>query len=227
MKARVKIPKITEKSIFQESSSACAFCRESEVSALEIHHIDEDPSHNADENLILVCGNCHGKITAGVISQADVVLQKRMAVFKALDQVKNKATVEVNVSGGSFRGDVAHTINKFASKPSSKIQHPVGSIGANLWLKGYIDYLLAQYYEFKKADESYGVKQRFSHAVIHKNIQKKFGYKTFFIPEEYFADLSRYIKSAIDRTIQGKTNRSRGIRNYHSFEEHPKTKPIN
>ena len=222
MKQRVRIPKITEKEIYQESSSACAFCRLAEVASLQIHHIDEDPSNNENDNLLLVCASCHSQITQGKISPADVFVQKQKAKFKFLDAIPKKdATVEVNVSGGSFHGDVAQTIYKYTTKGSSKIAHPPGSIGANLRLKGYIDYLIARYYEFKKADKSYGSKQKFSHAVLHTNIQKKFGAKTFFIPETKFEELCRHLKAMIDRTIQGKRNHSKGISNYHSFADHP------
>ncbi len=224
-KKRIAIPKQTEKRAFQEVGSACAFCRESEIASLQVHHIDGDPSNNDLENLIVVCSNCHGKITEGVTSQADVMMQKRMVQAGALGDTSKPAgnSVTVNVSNeSSFKGDVANTINKFTSPKAPKIQHPEGSIGANLEMKGYIDYLITRYFDFRKADRSYGRKTPFSHAVIHKNIQAEFGFKTFFIPEDRFSALVDYLQGCIDRTILAKNNRAKGRRCYHSFDEHGK-----
>jgi hypothetical protein len=223
-KKRNTIPKPVEKRAYQETGSACAFCREKEIASLQVHHIDGDSTNNQLENLLVVCGTCHGKITGGVISQADVVFQKRMAHFGALKPVyrSDGESVRVNIVGSDFRGDIAHTITKITTPRPPKIQYPVGSIGANLKMKGYIDYLISRYFEYRKADSSYGRKGAFSHAVIHKNIQRKFGYKTFFTPENHFEALVHYLKECIDKTIQGKSNRAQGKRNYHSYSEHSK-----
>ena len=76
-KKRTRLPKTLEKRVFQEAGSKCVFCSESEVVALQIHHIDDDPANNAFENLLLVCATCHTKITGGVISAETVRLKKR------------------------------------------------------------------------------------------------------------------------------------------------------
>ena len=223
-KKRHTIPKRVEKRAYQETGCACAFCQEKEIASLQVHHIDGDPANNQLENLLVVCATCHGKITGGVISQADVILQKRIAHFGALKPVDrgDGDSVRVNIVGSNFRGDVAHTITKITTPRPPKMQYPVGSIGANLEMKGYIDYLISRYFEYRKADSSYGQKGTFSHAVIYKNIQRKFGYKTFFMPENHFEALARYLKECIDKTIQGKRNRAQGKRNYHSYSEHGK-----
>jgi hypothetical protein len=221
-KKRLTIPKPVEKRAYQETGSACAFCGEREIASLQIHHIDSDPANNQLENLLVVCGTCHGKITGGVISQADVMLHKRMAHFGALKSANKRenTSVKVNIVGSSFHGDVAHTITKITTARPPRMSHPVGSIGANLRMKGYIDYLISRYFEYRKADSSYGRMGRFSHAVIHSNIQKKFGYKTFFTPEEHFEALAHYLKECIGRTIQGKKNSAQGKLNYHAYSEH-------
>lgn len=63
--------------LFQEAGHQCAFCPETVVESLQIHHIDGNPSENNFENLILACATCHAKITTGVIPEADVRLKKR------------------------------------------------------------------------------------------------------------------------------------------------------
>lgn len=60
------IPARTKKLIIQKTGGICGFCGESDVSTLEFHHIRgkqvADP--HVPDNLIYVCKNCHGKITA-------------------------------------------------------------------------------------------------------------------------------------------------------------------
>ncbi|MFK5922532.1 MAG: HNH endonuclease [Verrucomicrobiota bacterium] len=223
-KKRIAIPKQTEKRAFQEVGSACGFCRESEIASLQVHHIDEDPSNNDLGNLLVVCSNCHGKISEGVISQSDVMLRKRMVQAGAHTESSKptRDSVTVNVADSSFQGDVAHTINNISTPKTPRIQHPEGSLGADLERKGYIDYLITRYFDFRKADRSYGRKTPFSHAVIHKNIQKEFGFKTFFMPADRFLELVIYLQNCIDRTALGRNNRAKGKRRYHSFEEHAK-----
>ncbi|MDO8722538.1 MAG: HNH endonuclease signature motif containing protein [Syntrophales bacterium] len=221
-KQRKDIPKLTQKRIYQEAGSRCAFCQESEVTSLAIHHMDSNPENNIEDNLILVCSNCHGKITHGVLSQADVVFKKREVHWGSGNYGSKPGTpVSVVVDNSVIIGDVANTITKISTKKNSlKVLHPQGSIGGNLTMKAYVDYLIGRYFEFKKADSSYGRNMNFSHAVIHRNIQKALGGRTFYLPEDKFQDLVKFLQGHIDQTIQGKVNRKKGVTNYHSFQEH-------
>jgi len=74
MARRKTLPSKTTKLVFQEAQGHCPFCKVAEVSALEIHHITSAAAGGSDapENLIVVCSNCHSKITAGDISEAEV-----------------------------------------------------------------------------------------------------------------------------------------------------------
>jgi len=218
---RPSIPKATEKRIYQQAQSQCPFCDESEVTALQIHHIDGDPSNNDFDNLILTCASCHAKITAGLIFKQKVV-QTKLALPATSSSPRSRTRPEMNVSisGSSVRGDVANVMTKITTSKSVKTVHPPGSIGADLKKKGYIDYLIGRYYELRKADPSYGRQTKFSHAVIHRNIQREFGCKTFFVPAEHFDALARYLQSKIDGTIQGKRNLANGHRDYHSPHDH-------
>ena len=57
MASRSTLPRRLEKAVFQQFGSQCAFCDETAVSALEIHHIEPYAEVRAHEieNLILVC----------------------------------------------------------------------------------------------------------------------------------------------------------------------------
>jgi len=220
--SRKKIPPLTQKQVQAECLSRCPFCGESDVATLEFHHIDGDRSNNDPANLVAACGSCHTRITRGIISQADVVTKKRELFWTAKRQPSVvQPAVSVNIQGSSFSGDIAQNITKISvRKHSSKIVHPPGSIGANLPKKGYIDYLIGKYFKYRDADRGYGRNVNFSHAVIHKNIERKFGAKTFFLPEGVFNDLVVYLMDCIDKTIQGRRNHAKGTPNYHSFEAH-------
>src|SRR5208282_2823226 len=78
MDKRRRVPSITRKRIFQEANSRCALCKNSDVAALEIHHVHavKDAGTNAPENLILLCANCHNKVTHGSVSRDDLAAAK-------------------------------------------------------------------------------------------------------------------------------------------------------
>ncbi len=214
---------MTQKKIYQEADSCCAFCQEREVSTLTIHHIDSNPENNTEGNLILVCGNCHGKITHGVLSQADVMLKKKELFWRGKSSAERaRAPLSVVVDNSIILGSVANSITNISVKRQSvkAPPHPPGTIGANPGLKAYADYLIGRYYDCKKADPSYGRKAQFSYAVIHISIQKTLGGKTFYLPEGKFQELVQFLQHRIDQTIQGKVNHKRGVPNYHSFQEH-------
>ncbi len=73
-KLRIKIPQETKvrAQLQQEINSICPFCGNNDVGHFQIHHIDENPKNNLYSNLILICANCHSKITKGDISHIQV-----------------------------------------------------------------------------------------------------------------------------------------------------------
>jgi hypothetical protein len=221
-KIRLTLSKTTEKRAFQQAGAICGFCPEHEIASLQVHHIDGDPSNNVLDNLLIVCATCHTKITGGIISEADVRAKKREVewLHSQRDSRQHGAAVNVSITGSTFRGDIAQNLTKISTRQTPRITHPPGSLGADLSKKGYIDHLLTRYFEFRRADKSYGSTRRFSYAEIHRTIQSEFGHKTFFMPVEFFERLARFLQFRIDRTILGRNNSSRGIRNYHSYEEH-------
>ena len=65
-----------KKRLQQEINSQCPFCRSTEVENFHFHHIDEDPGNSVFENLLMLCPMCHSKVTAGEITQDEVMLRK-------------------------------------------------------------------------------------------------------------------------------------------------------
>lgn len=222
-KQRKTVSALTSKKLYQEADNRCPFCGVADVAVLEIHHIDEDSSNNKIENLIVVCGNCHSKITRGEISPADVHA-KKMELFwtdRASPRRAEKSHGQlVSVNAASVSDSIIANTVTFGRNRSPRLQYPVDSIGANTIKKGYIDYLIKRCFDYRQADAGYGSFRPFIHAEIHTTIQRKFKAKTFFIHVSRFAELCDYVKSRVDQTIQGKRNRSRGVPNYDSFEEY-------
>lgn len=221
-KNRRTIPKSIEKRAFQQAGARCSFCEETEVVTLQIHHIDGNPENNVLENLLVVCASCHQRVTNGLISESEVRARKRELSVEHRQAIRNGQSpiVRVAITNSEFRGDIAQNITKFVSRGVPRIIHPVGSLGADLCKKGYIDYLISRYYQLRKAEASYGIRRSFSHAEIHQTIQREFVHKTFFMPVEFFDRLVLFLYGRIDRTVLGRNNRARRVPNYHSYEEH-------
>lgn len=222
-KRRKAVPSLASKKVYQEADNRCPFCAVADVAVLEIHHLDGNPSNNEVANLIVVCGNCHSKITRGEISPSDVHT-KKMELFwthkTASRPPKKTHRQSVAVNATNISDSIIANNVTLGRKRMPRMQYPTDSIGADTIRKGYIDYLLKHYYDYRKADASYGSFRPFSHAEIHTTIHSRFKAKTFFIHVSRFAELCDYVKSRVDQTIQGKRNRALGIPNYDSFERY-------
>lgn len=76
-KRRPIIPHKTKALLLKEVSLKCPFCLNEDVDHFQFHHIDENPQNNLFENLIMVCPNCHSKITKGDILATTVLETKQ------------------------------------------------------------------------------------------------------------------------------------------------------
>jgi hypothetical protein len=218
-----EIPALTKKKVFQEWNSTCAFCTERDVSALEIHHIvgREDGGSNSETNLILVCSNCHSKITAGEIPM-EVVIRKKMEGTKSAGHTTKTAPTNSNIIFGNFNNSVvAGTLNveKLTVAKGSrtpKMNAPEGSIGADLEKLNYIKRLIDRYIEFKRQDVG---KDAIKPVILYQAIKREFKASYNLIPVSRFAELAGYLTKRIDGTKLGRVKKSRGQRRYSSFEE--------
>lgn len=76
-KQRKTIPNKTKALLQREIKSQCPFCANEDVDHFQIHHIDETPSNNEFDNLLMLCPNCHSKITKGDIRIDEVISIKK------------------------------------------------------------------------------------------------------------------------------------------------------
>lgn len=86
-KIRTRIPQENKIRAYlqQEINSKCPFCESKEVGHFQIHHIDENPSNNEKENLVLLCPTCHSKITKKDIAIEEVIRVKQGLKNNALN----------------------------------------------------------------------------------------------------------------------------------------------
>lgn len=68
-KVRVPIPAAIKRELYIECGYRCSVPRCPAEATLEIHHINEDPSDNRPENLLVLCANHHGQATKGTIDR--------------------------------------------------------------------------------------------------------------------------------------------------------------
>lgn len=86
----------------QEIRSECPFCGNGEVAHFEVHHIDENPSNNEVSNLLLLCRNCHSRITKGEVSRSEVKEKKRSLEYSNLIYCANLVIDSQNCSWAKY-----------------------------------------------------------------------------------------------------------------------------
>lgn len=60
--SRMAIPTRTEAEVLFLSDHTCALCT-TRYKDVQIHHIDGNPSNNASANLVVLCLDCHSRVT--------------------------------------------------------------------------------------------------------------------------------------------------------------------
>jgi hypothetical protein len=219
-KSRKSIPQKTKSLLQQEINSICPICDDSTVDHFEIHHIDENPENNSQENLLMLCPICHSKITKGDISPEEVNLIKNYLSIKSKGKSSSKSSNTINIKGKVSNSTVANSISAqtivYKSKSKPKMEFADGAIGKKAELKNYIKHLIDRYNEYKEGDVG---KSRMKYAAIWGIIKKEFKAHAYQIPETQFEELCSFLQYRIDNTKQGRINKGKGYKNYSSFEE--------
>ena len=215
---RRAIPEKVKKRIWQEANMRCAKCEESDVDTLEIHHIKAVKSGGTDdkENLILLCSNCHSKITAGDISEAEV-LRLKISLITGTRTYKESSGDVVGITGDITNSTVANTIEIKTQNAKVKINPPSGTIASSADHRNYVKHLIDRYHDFKKDDVG---KDVMNYRIFYGSIKRQFGAKWDLIRLDKFDELSAYLQRRIDNTILGKKQKARGRKRYSTFEEY-------
>jgi hypothetical protein len=94
MSSRVPIPDAIAAKVLFDADHTCCICRD-RGKPVQIHHVDEDPSNNDEENLSVLCLICHDQtqITGGFGRKLDakLVLQYRRDWLERVRQRRDKA----------------------------------------------------------------------------------------------------------------------------------------
>jgi len=221
---RKKIPEKLRAALQQEIDSKCPFCSNIEVGHFQVHHIDENPDNNLDENLLMLCSICHSKITKGDISPNEV-----KGVKRTLINYRNLKTTQQPNQTNNFSGNVVqpvfgsgNTINNVIPPKPPKNKYPHGCIGSDVFKNNYISYLIDRFHEYKEWEVG---KENMRYALFPSQLKKKFKIGTqrtiYNVPIERFEELALEIQSKIDGTKLGRIKAAKGqLKNYQYFVEY-------
>lgn len=207
----------------------CCVCRRH--AGVEIHHIvpQAEGGSDTEDNAAPLCPNCHDTYGANP--------EKRKLIREMRDQwyeicakepeasIKSgranssdmRNIVTVDFSGGENRGIIANKVEFKTQNKTVKMNPPSGSIASDLMCRNYAKYLIDRYHEFKKSDVGHdGMK----YYILYGSIKRKFGAKWEMVSIIKFDLLSEFLQQRIDRTRLGKTRKSRGQKNYSTFQEY-------
>ena len=224
MANRKHIPKALGHAVREECKQACANpeCREWSTATHELHHIDGNSSNSIQKNLILLCGSCHNKVEAGICSESDVMVWKRMSESGWLPPPKGQAPAGPTVTIQTNEGIAGHAvhIDKVILKRSKKGKNePLpGTIGADPDMRTYATYLVGKYIDCRKLGQKYD-RRNFSPGRAHGILGEGFGSPSsvMHISQSRFLDWVAQAQAKINNTAWGRINKNR---KYHSWEEH-------
>ncbi|MCF8242579.1 MAG: HNH endonuclease [Melioribacteraceae bacterium] len=208
----------------QEINSCCPFCENNDVGHFEIHHIDENPSNNDINNLILLCPICHSKITKGDIPQSEV-RKKKLKIYSSTPEKKPTQIFYINSNRApSIMGNNNKvTIKNVKSTKAKKSKYPEGCIGYENLKANYVSYLITRYHECKEYEVG---KAQMNYAMFSSHLKKQFKIgktRTIYnVPVERFDELAAYIQSRILKTKLGNILNSRNQKIFSSFQEYKK-----
>lgn len=232
---RKAFTKALERKLFIEAQSKCPWCNVPlKQGEAEIHHIDGDRSNNVLENLILACRNHHGQIGSGLIPEWEVHLKKQIlcnpGVMERLGlapKLPAPTVTSAPIVGRDNHGIAGQQVNvgtvKIQRPKGSKSAPIAGLIEANPDMRTHAIYLVRQYIDWRKKGAGRD-KRPFNPGSAHGILAEGFGSPTSVlqIPEARFHAWMKQAEKKIDGTVFGKTNTKKGIRNYHTWEEHLK-----
>nr|WP_016756530.1 HNH endonuclease signature motif containing protein [Leptospira santarosai] len=215
---RKAIPEKIKKSLYQEAGMACPLCGEKDVSTFEIHHITpfSEVEVHEEDNMILLCSNCHSKVTLGDYSEKDI-LKIKISLIKGKHPFLNKASANViNITDSINKGVITNNLEIKTSKKVIRLHPPADTIASSINHRNYIKYLIDRYHEFKKAEVG---NKEMKYGLFYSSIKKQFGSKWDLLSLNKFESLCEYIQYRINNTILGRNKKKNNVKMYSTFEE--------
>jgi len=221
---RAGITGVQRTRLLQEALGKCPYCGLELIGSLQIHHIDRNPKNTVDDNLMALCASCHDQVTKHLIPDSEIPWRKmalKNGVHPFGDPKPGMNVSSTDNRGGVIAQEIHGKIVIQGPTKSGPIVIP-GSLVANPAHYRYVEYLIKQLTDFRRAGASFGQRRT---GQVHaggtrKIIQNEFGNLPKDLPVERFDEVVLTLKARIDNTALGRRNHSKGIRNYHAFEEH-------
>ena len=123
-----------------------------------------------------------------------------------------------NIIIGSPNAIQGQTVVIKSSKEKVYINPPSGSIGTDINLNGYIQYLIRRYNQFASSDTF--INRKFNFGAISKNITDKFGCQWRLLPIANATEVMEYLQARISRTRQAKINKGKNKKAFSTFDEY-------
>lgn len=200
--------------------------------------LQSEVERNGFENLILLCSRHHTIVDSEPDRYPPALLQRYKSQHEqgvigsispnteriAKSLLKSLISVRIHSNTGQIAiaspGAIqANSLTvKSAKQPKVTIAPPEGSVGQNVAMSAYVDYLIKRYQEFQKADTD--KISDYKYVAIYNAISREFGCKWQFIERSAFQRLVAFLQNRIDKTKLGRNQKAKRHKNYHSFEEH-------
>lgn len=200
-----------------------------------------DEERHSDGNLIVLCGRHHTLVDADPRQYTiDTLIQMKLehqrsgtpsipiGIDKIANQLLRKCELHAAINNNS--GVIAInspnatiiqtvTIKQTQAKHNkTSIEPPAGSIGSSQKMTSYIGHLIDRYQEYQKAHKDKAGNRKY--AMIHITLKREFKSDWKLLPIDRFVELASYLQGRIDKTLLGRLNKSKGIKNYSTFDEH-------
>lgn len=199
-----------------------------------------DDDRHSDSNLILLCSRHHTLVDADSAKYTvDALIKMKLehqesgtppipiGIDKIAIQLLNNYEIRVSVADNSGvvsinspNSTIIQTVivKQTRAKTKTSIEPPPGSIGSSQKMTSYVGHLIDRYQEYQKAHKDKAGNRKY--AMIHIALKRAFKSDWKLLPTERFSELSYYLQGRIDKTLIGRINKSKGIKNYSTFDEH-------
>lgn len=227
-------PESLKKKIRARANFRCCVCHRLGV---DIHHIVPQAGGGDDtaDNAAPLCPNCHREYGANPEKRKTIremrdhwyehCSQSSSTTPEVKDMSEDAANnviifpkINKGVNVVNNYGTVIQNYDKKAPRNKTvKMNPPEGAIASSLAHINYIKHLIDRYHEFKRTDVG---QQEMKRPILYGTIKREFGAKWDMIPIKRFESLAEFLRKRIDRTILGKSRKSKGQKNYSEFSEY-------
>jgi len=222
---RPKIPRLTERKLYQEAGSRCANCGKTEVEKLRIHHIipfSENPMHDP-EHMILLCLECHDDADRGKFSRKELyAMKKNKSNVIQFPGSKRETPSQITVTGNGNITSGRDT--KLILPKAPKMSAPIipGTVSTDARKIGYLKYLRDRYNDLKNWDcKSNG--EKFNPHHLRSSYKREIKYELNDTPLELFEAAVRFLQGRISNTKIGRIRKRQGeilFSSFDNFDQH-------